>query len=162
MIALPPTGMCSAGNTCGEEEVGGQEVAVKVLHPGIRDAIQADLQLMRSAARAAEWVGAWAIYTAQCLQTASNFFLSPFHQHQHQSQRSCGRSSSTPLSSNSTTSHGGSSGRGQYPLVCVSLVESVKEFARFMGSQADMGIEAAALARLRSAPALVPNRMHNP
>ena len=33
------------------------EVAVKVLHPGVREAMQLDLNLMRSVAAAAEWVG---------------------------------------------------------------------------------------------------------
>jgi len=98
------------------------EVAVKVLHPGVRDAMQLDLNLMRSVAAAAEWVGELLL-------------------------RACYTPSFKHTSSHGLT--GAASSPEEYPLRCVSLSESVETFATFMQSQLDLTQEGAALDRLK-------------
>lgn len=87
-------------------------VAVKVLHPAIRQSIEADLFLLRSAAQAVESIGGVLLQLLEQLLSA------------------------------------GPRARSCYPLVCVSVRESMDQFSSLLGSQLDLQGEGAALERL--------------
>lgn len=87
-------------------------VAVKVLHPAIRQSIEADLYLLRSAAHAVECIGGVLLQLLEQLLSA------------------------------------GTRERSSYPLVCVSVRESMEQFSSLMGSQLDLQGEGVALERL--------------
>lgn len=95
-----------------------QEVAIKILHPNIRQLMQLDLNLMHSVAYSLECVGGFLLgfYTTNSSPALESAELSALQ---------------------------------LYPLRCVSLSESVQEFATFMQSQLDLTQEARALDRLR-------------
>ena len=118
----------------------GREVAVKILHPGIRETMQVDLNLMRSIAQALEWSGQWVLWL--------------FYPHTKNTGNSINGSSSSSSSSGSSNlqstilSPSTTATVASYPLRCVSLLESVEEFAAFMQSQLDLRAEADALQRL--------------
>ena len=97
------------------------EVAVKVLHPGIRESMQLDLDLMSTVASALEWAG----------ELSLRLFHTPSEP---------GEAANEVDSTSSFES---------YPLRCVSLSESVLTFATFMQSQLDLTQEAQALDRLK-------------
>lgn len=97
------------------------EVAVKVLHPGIRESMELDLNLMSAVASALEWAGELVLrlcYTPSVKGGGEHKVAS-------------------------TTSF------EAYPLRCVSLSESVQTFSAFMQSQLDLTQEGEALDRLR-------------
>lgn len=96
------------------------EVAVKVLHPGVREAMQLDLNLMAAVASVVEWMGELLLRVC---------YAPPIKSQYH-----------------ALTS---AAGVEAYPLRCVSLSESVETFATFMQSQLDLTQEGAALDRLK-------------
>jgi len=97
------------------------DVAVKVLHPGIRESMQLDLNLMSAVASALEWAG--------------ELTLRLFHTPTKPGEAAHVVDSTSSLEA--------------YPLRCVSLSESVLTFATFMQSQLDLTQEAQALDRLK-------------
>ena len=114
-----------------------REVAVKILHPGIRETMQVDLNLMRSIAQALEWSGQWVLWL--------------FYPHTKNTDNSTSDSSSNNSNnsiSSTILSPSTTATVASYPLRCVSLLESVEEFAAFMQSQLDLRAEADALQRL--------------
>lgn len=114
-----------------------REVAVKILHPGIRETMQVDLNLMRSVAQALEWSGQWVLWL--------------FYPHTKNTDNSTSDSSSNNSNnsvSSTILSPSTTATVASYPLRCVSLLESVEEFAAFMQSQLDLRAEADALQRL--------------
>ena len=117
------------------------DVAVKILHPGVREAMEVDLNLMRTGAAAVEWVG----------QMLLTLFYVPYYTN---NAASLAQNQSTATSTTSiatlATSTPTAAAITTYPLKCVSLSESVEEFASFMQSQLDLTHEAAALERIRS------------
>ena len=115
----------------------GREVAVKILHPGIRETMHVDLNLMRSVAQALEWSGQWVLWL--------------FYPHTKNTDNSTSDSSSNNSNnsiSSTILSPSTTATVASYPLRCVSLLESVEEFAAFMQSQLDLRAEADALQRL--------------
>lgn len=96
-----------------------KDVAIKILHPGIRELMQLDLNLMRAVAYTLEAVGGFVL----------SFYRTPAHMLADRDNEL--------------------SALELYPLRCVSLSESVQEFAAFMQSQLDLTQEARALDRLR-------------
>lgn len=98
------------------------EVAVKVLHPGIRDSMELDLRLMTAVASALEWVG----------ELALRLYCAPSVQ---------GKGVVHAVKSTSSLE--------AYPLRCVSLSESVQTFSAFMQSQLDLTQEGRALDTLK-------------
>jgi aarF domain-containing kinase len=91
-----------------------RDVAIKILHPGVRRSMELDLTLMRSGARMAEWVG--------------EVLLPLLYSHK---------------------GHPEDPEADSVPLRCISLMESVKEFAEFMMSQLDLRHETLALDHFR-------------
>ena len=129
----PAAGSMEPETTLGRD----REVAVKILHPGIRETMQVDLNLMRSIAQALEWSGQWVLWL--------------FYPHTKNTDNSTSDSSSNNSNnsiSSTILSPSTTATVASYPLRCVSLLESVEEFAAFMQSQLDLRAEADALQRL--------------
>lgn len=114
-------GLANDSNGTGTEKRT-KEVAIKILHPGIRELLQLDLNLMRSVAYSMECVGGFLLSFWRPAGTGSS------HGDRHKEALSA---------------------LEMYPLRCVSLSESVHEFAVFMQLQLDLTQEARALDRLR-------------
>jgi predicted unusual protein kinase regulating ubiquinone biosynthesis (AarF/ABC1/UbiB family) len=131
------------------------EVAVKIIHPGVREALQLDLSLMRSAARTVEWLGDLLLSSLSDVahqKKTSTTTCGAYNVTGKVSKESSQQSSNSSKSSRniSADNEGGASpSTALPPLRCVSLVDTVDQFAAFMEAQLDMTHEAAALERLR-------------
>lgn len=98
------------------------EVAIKVLHPGIKNAILADIQLMHHTTAVIEILGGMILNLSKWWNSAIRH-----------------------IKDNESVV----ANRNAPPLVCISLLESVNEFAKFMNAQTDMRVEAHMLNRFR-------------